>query len=519
MERVNLHPGDVVAERFRVVSAHDDLGFGARWRVCTLQGSKYFTLSAFTNLREGLQPSRAVEIFSEVLALRHVHLSHIAQTFQHDSVVFAATEVSEGELLRPWLQSASPTAPHSITRLREVIDQIAMGLAAIHRFRRDQRIAHGALDCRCVRIERRGEALIVARVEAFGFALVAEPQLLYVPPEGSLVTPTADVFALGCIAAELLTGVAPHRVAPHDLREHFSQHRPELDPTLLRTVLECTTPDPGARPIDAEHARALFRRARWTITDRPRKTTRPEPPIPVSPPDHVRAVTTPRIQMVVTRAATTPLVVPVAREQPVESKDVDESTLVNAATYPVSEVLPLSTDFDTMIVPKRRPPQNVVKKSDFVLPAAEPTQSSLHVPIAVDAVESDTLVSIDTDNFTAEDTAETRLPEVSAAIDSESNVEENTFVMAPLQGDNFSAQSPQEPSFDPTTEAIDHTFRSMPPVAASPSQTLPEKVAPFVPVIHTVIQPPTTSTVAIVIVIAVVATMMTCVLGIVWWKW
>ncbi|MEZ4265367.1 MAG: tetratricopeptide repeat protein [Myxococcota bacterium] len=176
-----------------------------------------------------------------------------------------ATEFAEGTLLRgliagvrklPWRQAAM------------IIHEVSSALAHAH----TRHIAHGQLSPERIFIERTGRVVIggfdvLARV-AFAdggganidlVEIFEQPQ--YVAPEGLLHRPPSvqgDVFSLGAIAFEMLSGTAPF-ASGAEVLAHVQARRSAPDPTgaddlpdafreLIREML-ATRPD--QRPIDA----------------------------------------------------------------------------------------------------------------------------------------------------------------------------------------------------------------------------------------------------------------------------
>ena len=130
--------------------------------------------------------------------------------------LYYVTEYFDGETLRQWMR-ANP-APDLAT-VRAIVAQIAKGLRAFHR----KQILHQDLKPENIMIDGFGTVKIIdfgsARAAGFDEATPADdrPNLLgtidYTAPEyhrGEAPTNRADIFALGVIAYELLTGKLPY---------------------------------------------------------------------------------------------------------------------------------------------------------------------------------------------------------------------------------------------------------------------------------------------------------------------
>ncbi len=168
--------------------------------------------------------------------------------------------------------------PFPIEEARRYVGQIAGGLAAAHRLgivHRDVRPANILYDRdtervlltdfglaavletgyeRITRLTRPGERL--------GNPAYASPEQL----RGETVTDRADVYSLGIVAFELLTGRFPYdaetpleMTIAHARQEprRASEFRPEVDPALNDMILRCLNKRPEHRPFAADIAEAL----------------------------------------------------------------------------------------------------------------------------------------------------------------------------------------------------------------------------------------------------------------------
>ncbi|KXK60572.1 serine/threonine protein kinase [Micromonospora rosaria] len=107
----------------------------------------------------------------------------------------------------------------------------------------------------------------VSRLTATGSTLGSPA---YIAPEqaaGRPVGPAADLYALGCILFEMLTGRTPYEAtnAPDMLRQHLyspapiiTEHRPEVPEDLAHLVFCLLAKDPADRPTSAAAVRQLL---------------------------------------------------------------------------------------------------------------------------------------------------------------------------------------------------------------------------------------------------------------------
>jgi serine/threonine protein kinase len=207
-----------------------------------------------------------------VIAIHDVELSS-------PDLPFLVTDFVEGTSLasRPRCLEVTPTLA--------ILQQVARGLSAIH----GRGFVHRDLKPGNILIEERAQGPLVT-ITDFGISTLVRPFALQTSPvrtaslteSGKLLgtpaylapeltqgmkaaTTGADVFAMGVIAFELLTGQSPFVEAPV-LAELRGVYRPPpslagaaqgLDPALARLFDRCFLADPSARPEARDLADAL----------------------------------------------------------------------------------------------------------------------------------------------------------------------------------------------------------------------------------------------------------------------
>ena len=193
----------------------------------------------------------------------------------HDGYVYLVMELLEGRTLREVLAKEAPLDP---ARSVALMLQISAAVAAAH----EAGIIHRDLKPANVFIVQRADVPAVVKVLDFGIAKLAADSLdeddrmtltqfgamigtpRYMSPEqcdGAELTPAADVYSLGVILYEMLTGTVPFSGStplaiamkhtselPRNPREIVASIPPALEELVLHTLEK----NPQARPRDAE---------------------------------------------------------------------------------------------------------------------------------------------------------------------------------------------------------------------------------------------------------------------------
>jgi hypothetical protein len=211
---------------------------------------------------------------------RFLHEARTTAAFDHPNIVtvydagtdgdalFLVMELVSGQTLAEHIARSAPLPVEEATGLAR---QIADALAAAHRLgvvHRDIKPANVLLDhSGRVRLTDFGIAKQLDEIEA---AITTEGMVVgtptYIAPEqamGRELSPATDVYALGLVLHEMLTGSHPPRgdgaatawrMAPFDPRTHC----PGVPESVAAAVLRATDPDPTERfPSAAEMLAAL----------------------------------------------------------------------------------------------------------------------------------------------------------------------------------------------------------------------------------------------------------------------
>jgi serine/threonine protein kinase/Flp pilus assembly protein TadD len=213
-----------------------------------------------------------------VAALSHPNIVAIHDVGLEGGVLFAVTELLEGETLRGRLERGPLPWPEAVA----IATAIADGLAAAHA----RGIVHRDLKPANVFLTADGRV----KVLDFGLATTAFPSayatadsptlsratlpgtlvgtVAYMSPEqarGRAADARSDVFALGCLAHEMLSGTAAFdresvaEILAAVLKEEPAPLPQGLPPALVRVVLRCLEKDPSQRFLSAKEVAAELR--------------------------------------------------------------------------------------------------------------------------------------------------------------------------------------------------------------------------------------------------------------------
>jgi eukaryotic-like serine/threonine-protein kinase len=268
-----FRPGDLIADRYRVVRFIARGGMGEVYEVEDLELRERVALK--TVRPEAARDAVAVERFKREIQLArrvtHPHVCRIFDVSHHregGGVIFLTMELLAGETLAQRLHRAGPMTPEEALPIaRQITEALhaAHQAGVIHRDLKpgnivlaDSRGATRAVvtDFGLARLDAEGPAGQALTLTAAA-AVVGTPA--YLAPEqveGSEITPAVDVYALGVVLYEMLTGKVPFlgdnalSTAVKRLREAPVPprvHSPGLDPRWDAAILRCLERDPKDR--------------------------------------------------------------------------------------------------------------------------------------------------------------------------------------------------------------------------------------------------------------------------------
>jgi serine/threonine protein kinase len=211
-------------------------------------------------------------------AVRHPRVVPVLGVGEHADLPYLVTRFIEGGSLADrlarevWLEVA-----HTV----RICAQIASGLDALH----EAGMIHRDVKPGNIMVDKSGDAYITdfgLAKEGDGTLLTATGETLgslqYMAPEqirGDRVTPATDVYSLGCVAFECLSGRSPfaERDPVAILWAHLNAEPPEtgrrgISPRFNAALATALRKDPGERPDSCvDYARTLADAAGVTISE------------------------------------------------------------------------------------------------------------------------------------------------------------------------------------------------------------------------------------------------------------
>jgi predicted ATPase len=275
--RSSIGPGDLLSQRFRIDRLLGAGGMGTVYQAWDRELSLPVALKIL-HLDPGQDPGGLLRLKREVLLARsvtHPHVCRVHDLGRHGEgtgeVWFLTMELLSGETLSDRLRERGRLP---IVQTRLLAQHMASGLAAAHR----AGIVHRDFKAGNVIVvaESDGERAVITdfglaktRMNVDGQTRLTQSgevlgTLAYMAPEqldGRTVGPAADIYALGVVLFEMVTGQLPFagktalEIASRRLFEDAPSPRrlsPELDERWESTILRCLARAPEDRFIDVE---------------------------------------------------------------------------------------------------------------------------------------------------------------------------------------------------------------------------------------------------------------------------
>jgi hypothetical protein len=259
-----LFPSGVVCDRFRIDGVLGVGGTGTVFRALDLECEEVVALKAIPH--DATLRQRARREASVAGKLRHPNVVRLRSVHEDGQYVYIASDIVEGVDLAGALRQGQLGDP----ALLRIAAAVCAGLAHAH----EHGVVHRDVKPANVLLGRDGSV----RVLDFGIATLDEPDatvddrmlgtLSYMAPEscsGGRPTPATDVWAVGVLVYEALTGANPFRArTPDELRERhrhppraLADVRPELPRSLVAACARALDSHPRRRPSAAALGRVL----------------------------------------------------------------------------------------------------------------------------------------------------------------------------------------------------------------------------------------------------------------------
>lgn len=246
-------PGEMVGDTYRVLS---EIGRGAMGVVLSAFDEKLERTVAIKLIRAELLDGGFRERFmheARVMAqINHPNVVCIHAFGEHQTIPYFVMEFVEGTNLEQWQRRFG--GPCDVDLALKILGDVSLGVAALHdagAVHRDLKPSNILLDGQFR--SRVADFGVAARAvgddgsEAVGTPGYMPPEAVLSPDRGKTPLPQSDVYSLGCVAYELLTGVHPFRRKGEPLwtvvppRSHKvvppSSVRPELGGAFDRVLL------------------------------------------------------------------------------------------------------------------------------------------------------------------------------------------------------------------------------------------------------------------------------------------
>ena len=286
-----LSRGSVVADRYEVI---EELGRGGMGKVYKVYDRKIKEVVALKLIRPEISFSeKAVERFKNELRIArkiaHRFVCRMYDVGEEGFVHFITMEYVPGEDLKAFIRRSGQITPSKAVSLAQ---QVSEGLAEAHRLG----VVHRDLKPQNIMIDKQGNSRImdfgIARFqEAEGLtgtgAIMGTPE--YMSPEQAElkeVDPRTDIYALGVVLFEMVTGKVPfegetplsialkHRSQPPQNPRELNPHIP---PALADVILKCLAKDRTKRYQSAEDLAADLNLISQGLPRVERGATRREP--------------------------------------------------------------------------------------------------------------------------------------------------------------------------------------------------------------------------------------------------
>jgi predicted Ser/Thr protein kinase len=255
-------PGTVINDRYRIVTLLGRGAMGEVYRADDLELQRTVALKFMIGGRadDGAWLARFHQEARLALTVTHPNICRVYDIGEAAGEAFISMEFVDGENLASLLRRIG-RLPRE--KMLEITRQLCAGLASAHA----QGVLHRDLKPANVMIDGRGRVrltdfgIAIPAAGSGGHAIAGTPA--YMAPElpaGRPASVRSDLYALGLIMYEMITGAHPFAGQPPDrtLPPPPSSVNPDVDPAIDRIILRCIQTDPRERPRSAQEVAAAL---------------------------------------------------------------------------------------------------------------------------------------------------------------------------------------------------------------------------------------------------------------------
>ena len=274
----SAHPGDIHRALAATYRIDRELGGGGMSRVYVatdLSLARQVVVKVLApELSAGVSAARFRREIQLVASLSHPHIIPLLSAGEADGALYYVMPYVTGEPLRARMTREGPMPVADVVRiLRETLDALTFAHAhgVIHRDIKPENIlisaGHAVVADFGVSKALRDAGSVAGEVTSVGVALGTPA---YMAPEQAAADPStdhrADLYALGVLAYEMLTGAPPFTgTSAQVMRAHIAEPAPPLDrrrsdvpAALASLVMRALAKDPSERPQSASEMMAAL---------------------------------------------------------------------------------------------------------------------------------------------------------------------------------------------------------------------------------------------------------------------
>lgn len=281
--------GRTITDRYRILELVARGGMGAVYRARDVRLERDVALKILSSPYTD-DPGYVDRFLSEArtaASISHTNLVHVYDSGSDGSLHYMAMELLEG--YRPLRDVIRSDGPAPVGRAAAIATEILSGLRAVH--------ARGLVHCdvKSANVMVRGESV---KLIDFGIARSRADEwpeghsigsLHYMAPEqrlGQPLTPATDIYSVGVVLYESLTGALPYGGSPDEVAEAQragrlqppSRIKPSIPERLERAVMRALDRDPSRRFQTADDMAAALEGLAAAGGDRDDRTRPQAPP-------------------------------------------------------------------------------------------------------------------------------------------------------------------------------------------------------------------------------------------------